>query len=163
MTIFKNILQNRILSITSMCLLTIVSAYIVELFAKVPPCKLCIYQRIPYFLILLVCLTSFFMEYRNIHFYAIFFLLFSSFLIASFHSLVERGLVKYDSGCSSSTNDFDSIEDLRTHLESVALTKCDEIIFSILGLSLANINSLISFSLVLFNIYFILKLYGSKN
>ena len=60
-------------------------------------------------------------------------------------------------------NDFDSIEDLRTHLESVALTKCDEIIFSILGLSLANINSLISFSLVLFNIYFILKLYGSKN
>ena len=108
-------------------------------------------------------LTSFFMEYRNIHFYAIFFLLFSSFLIASFHSLVERGLVKYDSGCSSSTNDFDSIEDLRTHLESVALTKCDEIIFSILGLSLANINSLISFSLVLFNIYFILKLYGSKN
>ena len=76
---------------------------------------------------------------------------------------MERGLVKYDSGCSSSTNDFDSIEDLRTHLESVALTKCDEIIFSVLGLSLANINSLISFSLVLFNIYFILKLYGSKN
>jgi len=141
----------------------IVSAYILEYIYNFPPCKLCIYQRIPYFLILVVCATSFLMEYRNIHFYAIFFLFFSSFLIASFHSLVERGLIEYNSGCSSSINDFESIEDLRNHLESVALTKCDEIIFSIMGLSLANINSLISFSLVLFNIYFILRLYGSKN
>lgn len=141
----------------------IFSAYILEYIYNFPPCKLCIYQRIPYFLILFVCATSFLMEYRNIHFYAIFFLFFSSFLIASFHSLVERGLIEYNSGCSSSINDFESIEDLRNHLESVALTKCDEIIFSIMGLSLANINSLISFSLVLFNIYFILRLYGSKN
>ena len=141
----------------------IVSAYILEYIYNFPPCKLCIYQRIPFFLILFVCATSFLMEYRNIHFYAIFFLFFSSFLIASFHSLVERGLIEYNSGCSSSINDFESIEDLRNHLESVALTKCDEIIFSIMGLSLANINSLISFSLVLFNIYFILRLYGSKN
>ena len=141
----------------------IVSAYILEYIYNFPPCKLCIYQRIPFFLILFVCATSFLMEYRNIHFYAIFFLFFSSFLIASFHSLVERGLIQYNSGCSSSINDFESIEDLRNHLESVALTKCDEIIFSIMGLSLANINSLISFSLVLFNIYFILRLYGSKN
>ena len=141
----------------------IVSAYILEYIYNFPPCKLCIYQRIPYFLILFVCATSFLMEYRNIHFYAIFFFFFSSFLIASFHSLVERGLIEYNSGCSSSINDFESIEDLRNHLESVALTKCDEIIFSIMGLSLANINSLISFSLVLFNIYFILRLYGSKN
>jgi len=143
--------------------IVIVSAYILENIYNFPPCKLCIYQRIPYFLILFVCATSFLMEYRNIHFYAIFFLFFSSFLIASFHSLVERGLIEYNSGCSSSINDFESIEDLRNHLESVALTKCDEIIFSIMGLSLANINSLISFSLVLFNIYFILRLYGSKN
>ncbi len=143
--------------------IVIVSAYILEHIYNFPPCKLCIYQRIPYFLILFVCVTSFLVEYRNIHFYAIFFLFFSSFLIASFHSLVERGLIEYNSGCSSSINDFESIEDLRNHLESVALTKCDEIIFSIMGLSLANINSLISFSLVLFNIYFILRLYGSKN
>ena len=143
--------------------IVIASAYILEHIYNFPPCKLCIYQRIPYFLILFVCVTSFLVEYRNIHFYAIFFLFFSSFLIASFHSLVERGLIEYNSGCSSSINDFESIEDLRNHLESVALTKCDEIIFSIMGLSLANINSLISFSLVLFNIYFILRLYGSKN
>ena len=158
-----NIKKYYFLIVFTISSMIIVSAYILEYIYNFPPCKLCIYQRIPYFLILFVCATSFLMEYRNIHFYAIFFLFFSSFLIASFHSLVERGLIEYNSGCSSSINDFESIEDLRNHLESVALTKCDEIIFSIMGLSLANINSLISFSLVLFNIYFILRLYGSKN
>ena len=141
----------------------IVGAYILEFFYNFPPCKLCIYQRIPYFLILFVCITSFFMKYKNILFYLIFFLLFLSFLIALFHSLVERGIVEYSSSCSSLTNNFENIDDLRKHLDSVELTKCDEIIFSIMGLSLANINTIISFLLVLLNIYYVLRLYGSKN
>ena len=144
-------------------LIVIVGAYIIEYLYNFPPCKLCIYQRIPYYLILIVCVISFFMKYKNIHFYSIFFLFFSSFLIAFYHSMVERGLVEYNSGCTSKVDNFESIEDLRNHLDGVAITKCDEIIFSVMGLSLANINSLISLSLVLLNIYFIFKLYGSKN
>ena len=69
-----------------------------------------------------------FCEYKNIHFYSISFLFFSSFLIAFFHSLVERGIIEYSSGCTSSVGDFESIEDLRMHLNSVSLTKCDEIL-----------------------------------
>ena len=144
-------------------LIVIVGAYIIEYLYNFPPCKLCIYQRIPYYLILIVCVISFFMKYKNIHFYSIFFLFFSSFLIAFYHSMVERGLVEYNSGCTSKVDNFESIEDLRNHLDGVAITKCDEIIFSVMGLSLANINSLISLSLVLLNIYFIFKLYGSRN
>ncbi len=144
-------------------LIVIVGAYIIEYLYNFPPCKLCIYQRIPYYLILIVCVISFFMKYKNIHFYSIFFLFFSSFLIAFYHSMVERGLVEYNSGCTSKVDSFESIEDLRNHLDGVAITKCDEIIFSVMGLSLANINSLISLSLVLLNIYFIFKLYGSRN
>ena len=144
--------------------LSIISgAYVLEYFYDFPPCKLCIYQRIPYFLVLFVCIISFFVKYKNIYFYSIFFLFFSSFLIALFHSIVERGLIKYESSCTSSVSNFESIEDLRIHLEGIPLTKCDEIIFSFMGLSLANINSIISLILVLLNIYFVLKLYGSKN
>ena len=68
---------------------------------------------------------------------------------------MERGIVEYSSSCSSLTNNFENIDDLRKHLDSVELTKCDEIIFSIMGLSLANINTIISFLLVLLNIYFV--------
>ena len=143
--------------------LIISGAYILEYFYNFPPCKLCIYQRIPYFLIITVCLFSFFAKYKNIHFYTVFFLLFSSFLIALFHSLVERGLVEFTSGCTSSVDSFENIDDLRDHLDSVPITKCDEILFSVMGLSLANINVIISFVLVLLNIYFVRGFYGSKN
>jgi len=102
------------------------------------------------------------MKYKNIYFYSIFFLFFTSFLISFFHSLVERGIVEYNSGCTSSVGNFESIEDLRMHLDSVPLTKCDEILFSVMGFSLANINTIISLSLVLFNIYFVWRLYGFR-
>ena len=146
----------------SISLVIITGAYILEFFYNFPPCELCIYQRIPYFFILFICIISFFMEYKNIHFYSIFFLFFTSFLIASFHSLVERGIIEYSSACTSSVENFESIEDLRMHLDSVPLTKCDEILFSVMGFSLANINTIISLSLVLFNIYFVRRLYGSR-
>ena len=146
----------------TLSLMIISGAYTLEFFYNFPPCELCIYQRIPYFFILFICIISFFMEYKNIHFYLIFFLFFTSFLIAFFHSLVERGIVEYSSGCTSSVGNFESIEDLRMHLDSVPLTKCDEILFSVMGFSLANINTIISLSLVLFNIYFAWRLYGSR-
>ena len=75
---------------------------------------------------------------------------------------VERGVVEYSSSCTSSVGNFESIEDLRMHLDSVPLTKCDEILFSVMGFSLANINTIISLSLVLFNIYFVRRVYGSR-
>ena len=146
----------------TLSLMIISGAYTLEFFYNFPPCELCIYQRIPYFFILFVCIISFFMEYKNIHFYSIFFLFFTSFLIAFFHSLVEKGIIEYSSGCTSSVENFESIEDLRLHLDSVPLTKCDEILFSVMGFSLANINTIISLSLVLFNIYFVRRLYGSR-
>ena len=158
----ENIKKYYFLVVFSLSLAIISGAYILEFFYNFPPCELCIYQRIPYFFILFICIISFFMQYKNIYFYSIFFLFFTSFLIAFFHSLVERGIVEYSSGCTSSVENFESIEDLRLHLDSVPLTKCDEILFSVMGFSLANINTIISLSLVLFNIYFVWRLYGSR-
>jgi len=159
----ENIKKYYFLLVFTVSLAVISGAYILEFFYNFPPCELCIYQRVPYFLILFICIISFFVKYNNIHFYSIFFLFFTSFLIAFFHSLVERGVIEYSSGCTSSVGDFESIEDLRMHLDSVSLTKCDEILFSVMGFSLANINTIVSLSLVLFNIYFIRKLYSSRN
>ena len=158
----ENIKKYYLRAAFTISLVTISGAYILEFFYNFPPCELCIYQRIPYFFILFICIISFFMEYKNIHFYSIFFLFFTSFLIAFFHSLVERGIVEYSSACTSSVENFESIEDLRMHLDSVPITKCDEILFSVMGFSLANINTIISLSLVLFNIYFVWRLYGSR-
>ena len=157
MTFLKKILQNKTLSITSLCLLTIISAYIVEIFAKVPPCKLCIYQRIPYLIIIFVGIVSLIFKKELIFLYLSLLTFFINFFISFFHSLVERKLIRYDVGCSSSNESFEDIESLRMSLENTPIAKCDEINFSIFGLSLANINLIILIFFIFINILFIVK------
>ena len=157
MTYLKQILQNKILSITLLCVLTIISAYVVEIFAKVPPCKLCIYQRVPYFVIIFVGIVSLIFRKEVIFLYLSLLIFFINFFISFFHSLVERKLISYDVGCSSSNKSFEDIESLRMSLENTPIAKCDEITFSIFGLSLANINLIILIFFIFTNILFIIK------
>lgn len=138
--------------------ITLSSAYILEFFFSYPPCKLCIYQRIPYFLIIILSLFSFVKEPKKILIFFSILLLASSILISGFHSLVERKLIDYDIGCTTTHGEFENVEELRNFLESVPITKCDEILFSILGLSLANLNLIISFGFIILSI-FVLKNY----
>ena len=157
MIFFKKTLQNKILSIITLCLLTIISAYIIEIFAKVPPCKLCIYQRIPYLIIILLGFVFFFFKKEIIFLYLSLLIFFVNFFISFFHSLVERKLISYNVGCSSSSENFEDIESLRMSLENTPIAKCDEITFSIFGLSLANLNLIILIFFISINIFFIVK------
>jgi disulfide bond formation protein DsbB len=82
---------------------------------------------------------------------------FINFFISIFHSLVERGFVNYSSSCTSNNNNFEDIESLRQSLENTPIAKCDEIIFSVMGLSLANINLIVLTLLIIINILFIVR------
>ena len=72
-----------------------------------------------------------------------------NFFLASFHSLVERGLIEYEMNCTSSGSDIQTIEELRNFLEKVPIAKCNEIIFSLMGFSLANVNLIVSVLLII--------------
>ena len=75
----------------------LISAYILELFFNHPPCNLCEYQRVPYFLLILISLVS--VKIKKIQLKIVAFIcFFSSFIISGFHSLVERKLVKFNIG-----------------------------------------------------------------
>ena len=138
----------------------LISAYVLELFFNHPPCNLCEYQRVPYFLLLLISLAS--VKLKKIQLKIVALTCFViSFIISGFHSLVERKLVEFDIGCTSTGSDIDNIEDLRNFLEQTPLIKCDEISFSILGLSLANLNFVISALLIMIT-YYIFTKYENK-
>jgi len=139
----------------------LISAYVIEFFFKHPPCKLCEYQRIPYFILIILSPIGILNSVKIIIFYLSILLLFSISLIAGFHSLVERRLIPFDTGCTSINNSFENIEELRNFLEQVPIVKCDEILFSILGLSLANLNLMISITLIILGIV-IFKNHGKK-
>ena len=143
-----------IVFIASSCIL--ISAYILEFFFNHPPCNLCEYQRVPYFLLLLISLVTVKIKKIQLKFVALICFI-SSLIISGFHSLVERKLVEFDIGCTSTGSDIDNIEDLRNFLEQTPLIKCDEISFSIFGLSLANLNFLISALLIMISYYILTK------
>ena len=87
-----------IVAIVSFSILT--SAYVLELFFNHPPCNLCEYQRVPYFLLLLISMLSIRIKKNWLKFFSLICFL-VSFAIAGFHSLVERKLIEFDIGCTS--------------------------------------------------------------
>ena len=141
--------------------LVLISAYVLEYFFNYPPCKLCLYQRIPYFVLIFLAISSFLIDKFFILKCCCLICFFVSLLISGFHSLVERRLVDFDIGCTASNGEFKNIEDLRNFLEGVPITKCDEVAFSIFGFSLANLNLIISIILILLSIA-MLKNYEKK-
>ena len=123
------------------------------------PCQLCLYQRIPYLLILIFSFIGFFFPKDLYWLYAIMIFFISSTIISGYHSGIEFGLLNESSSCAS--NSIESLDKSKL-LESLSnsIPNCKDIEFKLFGLSLATINFLISFVLS-FLIYF--KINYEKN
>lgn len=126
-----------------------------------PPCELCIYQRVPYFVIILICSLNYLLTINHkplIFMIAIVY--FSSFIVSGFHFGVEQNWWTYKSACSNPSSNFESVDELRNFLEDVPITKCDEIILSFYGLSMAGYNVLYSLVNSIISIFYFRKTHG---
>ena len=129
-------------------------AYYFQYFRGYPPCELCIYQRIPYFVAIFVGIFYLVIPVKDVILLRMLFLIFlSSFFISGFHFGVENDLWEYKSACSSGTNDFENIDDLRSFLDNAPIVKCNEVILSFWGVSMAALNMILSFIVSLFVLY----------
>ena len=98
----NNILLTIILVIIS---LTIISALIIEYWLGYEPCKLCLYQRIPYFLaILLIIKIFFFKKYEKITLLILFLLFVGSAALAFYHFGIEQGFFNESLACTVPVN-----------------------------------------------------------
>lgn len=106
------------------------------------PCHLCIYQRWPFAVTIVLGLIGLLTNFKKpvIALSGLTFLINAG--IAFYHSGVERKWWAGLAGCS--TPDMSgSIEDLMARIEATAVTRCDEIAFELFGLSMANYNVLL--------------------
>ena len=149
----NNIFLIVILAIIS---LTIISALIIQYWLGHEPCKLCLYERIPYFLsMLLIIKIIFIKKYEKITLLILFLVFMSSAVLAFYHFGIEQGFFKESLVCTSGDlSKTLSKEELMQQLKLNSIS-CKDISFRILGLSLAAINTI--FSLVLSVIF--LKLF----
>ena len=142
--------------------LTITSALIIQYWLGHEPCKLCLYQRIPYFLaILLIIKMFFFKKYEKITLLILILIFVSSTALAFYHFGIEQGFFSESLACTApDLSKTLSKEQLLEQLKQNNIS-CKDVSFRILGLSLAAINTI--FSLVLSVIFIKLFLNYGKN
>ena len=131
-------------SIFVISLLSLLIALYIEFFLGFKPCKLCIYQRIPYLISIFLIFLGINFPKNLIWLYALLLVFFSSFLLSGYHLGIEQEIFKEFSGCTAnSLNIIDKNELLK--LLNSEIKSCKNIDFRIFGLSLATINFLLSF------------------
>ena len=141
---------------------SLIAAFIIQYGLGHQPCKLCIYQRIPYILsIFLIIDVIFFKKSEKTTLLLLSLIFIISTILAFYHFGIEQGLFTESFVCeSTSFSETLTKDQLLEQLKQHAIS-CKDVSFKVLGLSLASIN--IIFSLVLSVIFVKLFLNYGKN
>tara|TARA_B100000965_G_C19270170_1_gene616948 strand:- start:84 stop:563 length:480 start_codon:yes stop_codon:yes gene_type:complete len=140
--IFK--IKNFYIIIFIFSFLSLLIALYIEFYLGYSPCKLCIYQRIPYLLAIFITFLGI-SYYKNlIWLYLLLITFFSSLLISGYHFGIEQEIFSEFSGCTGNSINIIDKNKLLELLNS-EINSCKNVDFRILGLSLATINFLLSF------------------
>jgi len=137
-------------------------AFVLEYKLGHQPCKLCIYQRIPYFLsIILIVKLIILNKYEKITLFILFLTFMSGAALAFYHFGIEQGFFSESLACSTN-NQLNTLskEELLEQLKQNSIS-CKNVSIRLLGLSLASINTI--FSLVLSIVFIKLFMNYGKN
>lgn len=118
------------------------------------PCELCHWQRYPYIATLLLSIVA--IAVRGCH-RAVLALCGLLFLvgagIAAFHVGVEQHWWQGLAACGSAFGPAGSIDELRARLLAQPVVRCDEVAWSLFGLSMAGYNFMVSLALTAFALH----------
>ena len=130
----------------------LISAFFIEYILGHQPCNLCLIERIPYALSIILIMTIFLIQ-RNEKFLVLLLILIFifSFMISFYHYGIEQGFFQESSVCGV-RNITENItkEDLLKELSEKTVS-CKDVTFRIFGLSLTSIN-------IVFSLFFIITL-----
>ena len=158
----KQINKKFLFSVLVFISLILISAFVIEYSLDHKPCKLCLYERIPYFLSVLLIIKIFFIsayERETLLILSLVFII--SACLAFYHFGIEQGFFKESLACtagnlSESITKKELLEQLSQNIIS-----CKDVSFRIFGFSLAAINTI--FSLILSVIFIRLFINYEKN
>ena len=137
--------KNLFISIFLISLIALISAYFIEYILGHQPCSLCLYERIPFFLAILIILINY--RYNKLEKYFILLLaiiFFISTILSLYHLGIEQGFIQESLLCNleKGANIIDKDEILK-QLQQKSVS-CKDVTFKIFGLSLTSFNILIS-------------------
>ena len=137
-------------------LISIISAYFIEYILVHQPCNLCLIERIPYGLALILIIFNYF--FNKIEYFVILSLILIflfSFIISFYHLGIEQGFFEESAICGlKNAVDVTSKEELLKLLNEKTIS-CKDVTFKVFGLSLTSINMFLSLiiAILLIKIY----------
>ena len=131
---------------------SLVAALYVEYIIGFKPCILCIYQRIPYAIAILISLTAFFIGNRNILLMILGLTFLAGILLSGYHVSIEKGIIEPIFSCTGENIKVLDKEEILKSLNNIQ-PDCKDVDFSIFGVSLATLNFIISFVLTIVIVY----------
>ena len=134
-------------------ILALIAAYFVQYVLGHKPCNLCLIERVPYiFVVLIIILSLILKKFEKFIFILLVLIFISATIISFYHFGIEQGFFKESLVCDSG-NEINNLtkENLLKELQKNTIS-CKNVSFTFFGLSLATINTIISFILSIITI-----------
>ena len=131
-------------------ILALSSAFFIEYALGHQPCNLCILERIPYLMAIIIIVLNYKFIHLEKYFILLLILVFLTATILSLYHLgIEQGFIEESLVCDLKTgSDLISKEDILKQLQEKNIN-CKDVTFKIMGLSLTSYNILISLLITL--------------
>ena len=132
-------------------LISIISAYFIEYILGHQPCNLCLIERIPYGISIILITSNLIFKINKKFIILLLIITFAFSLIISFyHFGIEQGFFKESAVCGiKNTSEFISKEELLKKLQEITIS-CKDVTFRVFGLSLTTLNIILSLILIIF-------------
>lgn len=119
---------------------------------NLPPCPLCIYQRVPYIVVIGLSVPAILLRGRPalIMMWLSALALFINAGIAGFHVGVEKNWWAGLGECSGNFNENMTIEELRAAVMGAPIVRCTDVAWSLFGISMAGYNMVIALAMAIF-------------
>ena len=151
MILFPN-RKNFYLIIFFISLISIISALYIEYILEYQPCKLCVYQRLPYLAAIFVSLIGFNYS-NNDQILIVTIIIFTlSATLSGYHFGIENSIFEEFSACTNGSSDILNKSKLIESLNKTLPVDCKDATFKILGVSLAAINTILSILIIIISI-----------
>jgi disulfide bond formation protein DsbB len=120
------------------------TAYFIQYIFGYQPCKLCIIERIPYSLAIIILILNYKFKKDQVFYSVLLLLIFAfSFLISLYHFSIEQGFINESTVCASKNLDLITKEDILNSFQKLQIS-CKDVAFRIFDLSLTTYNMIIS-------------------
>ena len=132
-------------------IIALASAFFIEYFLGHQPCNLCILERIPYLLALIIIILNYkFINLEKYFILSLILIFLAAIILSLYHLSIEQGFIEESLICDlKNSSSLLTKEDILRQLQEKNIS-CKDVTFKILGLSLTSYNIMISILIVYF-------------